>query len=63
MSTVFRVFSYLKRYPILATTQLTCAVLMTLLVIVFPGVTKVITAEVIPQRDFDRIPPCMPSAR
>lgn len=57
MSTVFRVFSYLKRYPILATTQLTCAVLMTLLVIVFPGVTKVITAEVIPQRDFDRLIP------
>lgn len=57
MSTVFRVFSYLKRYPILASAQLTCAVLMTLLVIVFPGVTKAITAEVIPQRDFDRLIP------
>jgi len=30
---------------------------MTLLVIVFPGVTKAITAEVIPQRDFDRLLP------
>jgi ATP-binding cassette, subfamily B, bacterial len=57
MRTVFRVFSYLKRYPFLATAQLTCAVLMTLLVIVFPGVTKAITAEVIPQRDFDRLIP------
>ena len=57
MRTVFRVFSYLKRYPILASAQLTCAVLMTLLVIVFPGVTKAITAEVIPQRDFDRLIP------
>ena len=57
MRTVFRVFSYLKRYHILATAQLTCAVLMTLLVIVFPGVTKAITAEVIPQRDFDRLIP------
>jgi ATP-binding cassette subfamily B protein len=57
MRTVFRVFSYLKRYPLLAGSQLTCAVLMTLLVIVFPGVTKAITAEVIPQRDFDRLLP------
>jgi len=57
MRTVFRVFSYLKRYPLLASAQLTCAVLMTLLVIVFPGVTKAITAEVIPQRDFDRLIP------
>lgn len=57
MRTVFRVVSYLKRYPFLATAQLTCAVLMTLLVIVFPGVTKAITAEVIPQRDFDRLIP------
>ena len=57
MRTVFRVFSYIKRYPALATAQLTCAVLMTLLVIVFPGVTREITAEVIPQRDFDRLIP------
>jgi len=57
MRTVFRVFSYVKRYPALATAQLSCAVFMTLLVIVFPGVTRVITAEVIPQRDFDRLIP------
>ena len=57
MKTVFRVFSYLKRYPLLATAQLTCAVLMTLLVVVFPSVAQTITGEVIPQRDFDRLIP------
>ncbi len=57
MRTVFRVFSYLKRYPLLATAQLSCAILMTVLVIVFPGVTKAITGEVIPQRDFNRLIP------
>ena len=57
MPTVLRVLSYLKRYPLLASSQLLCAVLMTLLVIVFPTVTKWITGEVIPQRDFDRLIP------
>lgn len=57
MSTVFRVVSYLKRYPALATAQLLCAVLMTVLVVVFPGVAQTITGEVIPQRDFDRLLP------
>lgn len=57
MKTVFRVFSYLKRYPLLAAAQMSCAVLMTLLVIVFPGVAQTITGEVIPQRDFDRLIP------
>ena len=57
MSTVFRVVTYLKRYPVLAISQLTCAVLMTVLVIVFPEVTKEVTGEVIPQRDFDRLLP------
>lgn len=57
MSTVLRVLSYLKRYPLLAGAQLACAMLMTVLVIVFPTVTKWITGEVIPQRDFDRLVP------
>ncbi|MDF1657158.1 MAG: ABC transporter ATP-binding protein [Verrucomicrobiales bacterium] len=57
MRTVLRVFSYLKRYPILAGTQLSCAVLMTLLVVVFPEVTKKITGEVIPGRDFAKLLP------
>ncbi len=57
MNTIFRVVSYLKRYPALAISQLSCAVFMTVLVIVFPEVTKAITGEVIPQRDFDRVIP------
>ncbi|MEM7602424.1 MAG: ABC transporter transmembrane domain-containing protein, partial [Verrucomicrobiota bacterium] len=57
MRTVLRVFSYLKRYPILAGTQLSCAILMTLLVVVFPEVTKKITGEVIPGRDFQQLIP------
>ncbi len=57
MSTVLRVFSYLKRYPLLAAAQMLCAILMTVLVVVFPGVAQAITGEVIPQRDFDRLLP------
>ncbi len=57
MSTVFRVISYLKRYPMLAASQLSCAILMTLLVVVFPEITKTIIGKVIPQRDFDRLIP------
>ncbi len=57
MKTIPRIFSYLKRYPVLAVSQLSCAVVMTLMVIVFPEVTKTITGEVIPDRDFDRLIP------
>ena len=57
MRTVLRVLSYLKRYPGLATAQLACAVLMTLMIIVFPTVTKIVTGEVIPQQQFDRLLP------
>ena len=57
MRTVLRVLSYLKRYPGLATAQLACAVLMTVMIIVFPTVTKIVTGEVIPQQQFDRLLP------
>lgn len=57
MNTILRVLTYLRRYPGLATAQLSCAVLMTVLVIVFPEVIKIVTGEVIPQRDFDRLIP------
>jgi len=49
MSTVWRVFSYLKRYPWLATGMLACAILSTLMVIVFPAVTKLIIDRVLIQ--------------
>ena len=55
MKTVFRVFAYLKRYPGLASAQLACAILMTLLMLVFPQVTKLVLGEVIPAGDTGRL--------
>ena len=40
MKTILRVFSYLLRYPLLAAGTLGCAILMTLMVIVFPKITQ-----------------------
>jgi ATP-binding cassette subfamily B protein/subfamily B ATP-binding cassette protein MsbA len=51
MNTIPRVFSYLKRYPKLACLQLICAVVGTLLVIVFPNVARIILDEVAPRKD------------
>jgi ABC-type multidrug transport system fused ATPase/permease subunit len=47
MKTVWRVFAYLKRYPWLAAGTLTCAIAGTLMVIVFPAVTKWIINDVV----------------
>ncbi|HEY2799499.1 MAG TPA: ABC transporter ATP-binding protein [Chthoniobacterales bacterium] len=47
MRTVWRVFAYLKRYPWMATGTLACAVMSTLMIIVFPAVTKFIIDDVI----------------
>ena len=57
VSTTLRVLSYLKRYPLLASTQMLCAVIGTLMVIVFPKVTQVIIDEVIPQGQIERLLP------
>ncbi len=46
MSTVLRVFRYLRRYPGWAAGTLGCALLSTALVIVFPKVTQLIVDEV-----------------
>lgn len=48
MNTVFRVFAYLKRYPGLAIAQLACAVLATLLILVFPMIIARLIDDVIP---------------
>ena len=40
MKTIFRVLTYVRRYPLLAAGTLACAVVMTLMVIVFPKVTQ-----------------------
>ena len=47
MKTVCRVFAYLRRYPWLAVGTLACAVLGTLMVIIFPTVTKWIINDVV----------------
>src|SRR6266550_3116280 len=57
MSTVWRVFAYLKRYPLLATGMLACAILGTLMVIVFPLVTKQVLDVVIRQHHPEKLLP------
>ena len=57
MNTVWRVFAYLKRYPALAAGTLACAILGTLMLIVFPAVTKSIVDEVVNQRREERLMP------
>src|SRR5216117_650258 len=47
MKTMWRVFAYLKRYPWMAAGTMTCAVLSTLMVIVFPATTKWIINDVV----------------
>jgi ATP-binding cassette, subfamily B, bacterial len=46
MKTVFRVFAYVRRYPAMAAGMLACAVLGTLLVVVFPKVTQLVIDDV-----------------
>ena len=57
MGTVRRVFAYLKRYPLLAFGTLSCAILGTLMVVVFPAVTKLVIDEVLVQRRPERLTP------
>jgi ATP-binding cassette, subfamily B, bacterial len=46
MKTILRVFAYLRRYPWWAAGTIVCAVLTTLLVIVFPKVTQLVIDDV-----------------
>src|SRR2546423_5550140 len=57
MKTVWRVFAYLKRYPVLALTMLACAIIGTLMVIIFPAVTKRILDEVVTGHHPERLLP------
>ena len=57
MRTVWRVFGYLKRYPWLAAGTLTCAIVGTLMVIVFPAVTKRIIDDVVRQNHPEKLLP------
>ena len=57
MKTIWRVFSYLKRYPWIAAGTLTCAILSTLMVIVFPAATKWIIDDVVRAQRPDKLLP------
>ena len=57
MNTVPRVFAYLRRYPGLALGTLGCAILSTLMVVVFPAVTKRVIDEVLYQGHAERLTP------
>src|SRR5438552_10958767 len=57
MKTVWRVFAYLKRYPWLAAGTLGCAIIGTLMVIVFPAVTKRIIDDVVRLHHPERLMP------
>ena len=46
MRTVVRVFAYVRRYPAMAAGMMACAILGTLMVVVFPKVTQSIIDDV-----------------
>src|SRR5499427_2383644 len=57
MKTVWRVFRYLRRYPALALGMLACAIVGTLMVTVFPVVTKQILDVVIRENHPEKLVP------
>src|SRR2546429_3105199 len=57
MKTVWRVFAYLKRYPLLALAMLGCAIIGTLMVVIFPALTKRIPDEVVTGHHPERLLP------
>ena len=59
MKTVLRVLAYLRRYPGMASAQLLCAMAATLMVVVFPAITREVLDEVVPKGDWDRLNPLL----
>src|SRR6266481_5465758 len=57
MKTVWRVFAYLKRYPWMAAGTLACAIMSTLMVIVFPAAAKWIIDDVVRANRPDKLLP------
>ena len=57
MKTIFRVFAYLRRYPLLGAAQILCAITGTLMVIVFPHITREVLDVVVPGKQWERITP------
>ncbi|MEY2528337.1 MAG: ATP-binding cassette, subfamily bacterial, partial [Verrucomicrobiota bacterium] len=62
MKTVSRVFAYLRRYPWMAAGTLGCAIVGTLMVVVFPAVTKRVIDEVLIGRHPERLGPLILTA-
>ena len=59
MTIVWRVFRYLKRYPFLGLAMLFCAIVGTLMVVVFPAVTKLVIDQVLIQHRPERLTPLL----
>jgi ATP-binding cassette subfamily B protein/subfamily B ATP-binding cassette protein MsbA len=57
LKTILRVFAYLRRYPLLGAAQIFCAITGTLMVIVFPHITREVLDVVVPGKQWDRITP------
>jgi len=57
MKTILRIFSYLGKYPRLATAQLICAILMTVMLLAFPMMTGRVTRDVINGGQIDKLLP------
>jgi ATP-binding cassette subfamily B protein len=62
MNTVPRVFAYLRRYPWMALGTLTCAIVGTLMLLVFPAVTKQVVDEVLTQHRPEKLTPLILAA-
>lgn len=57
VKTTLRVFAYLRRYPFMASAQLFCAITGTLMVVVFPAVTREVLDVVVPKAQWERLTP------
>ena len=57
MNTVWRVFAYLKRYPVLGISMLACAITGTLMFIVSPVVSETAIDEVVHAHHPERLLP------
>lgn len=57
MKTILRVLSYLRRYPMLGAAQIFCAITGTLMVIVFPHITREVLDVVVPGKQWERLTP------
>lgn len=62
MNTVPRVFVYLRRYPWMAVGTLACAILSTLMLIVFPAVTKRVIDDVLGKNQPELLTPLILAA-